>query len=622
MAGIQQQRNIPIETWARKMLNRPKIGDMLVKRGLISEETRRSAVERQKIISEQGGQELRIGEILIEMQAITEHALLTATAEEFGFNNLIGLDKRRINQLFPIDMELIQEFQSNFLRRVEIVPINYTRSSDENSRVMVVNIAMSDPSNLGCLEEVKRRVSAFVKKKQLSNDFDRCFIECHVMTKRDVQSLLNEISGNMGRSSLGPVTVESEQSAQKQFFYGIIESALQARASDIHLENLSDHGGVSTRFRIDGELETIDDFTNPFDGNPAEMWESLVRVFFSQSAIPSDGMPKRQDGSFRHPYRGVQINFRVAWSPRYSDNPKCPAGHFTIRVLESKGFSDIKHIGLCREDLDAVRRMSSRPNGIFIVSGKTSSGKSSTLYALLGGKDVKRQSVFTLEDPVERRMEGVTQIEINEAAGLTWEEGLKFLARSDPQIVLLGEIRDAFSAKSATMLAQTGSLIYSTLHTDSVYTIPKRLMQLGVDPNNIAYNLVGAIGQNLVKKNCTECLEEYRPNQSALRVLELDAGGTYFRGSGRAKNGGVCSKCGGRGTYGRTGIFEIMPLSLYDDWQDLISREDSPRALRSFCAQHGHGDIMADASRKMEEGIISPDSLVTTIHKADWEVLS
>jgi type IV pilus assembly protein PilB len=289
-----------------------------------------------------------------------------------------------------------------------------------------------------------------------------------------------------------------------------------------------------------------------------------------------------------------------------------------FRILYRHAQLSLTELGFLENDLALIKQLYSLPSGVLLVTGPTSAGKTTTLNSILRMLDLESQVCYTVEDPVEYHLDNAYQIQVSEREGRSFARILRSLMRLDPDIVLLGEIRDEETALIAMQIANTGHSVFSTLHTNSAWTAPQRLATMKIPPYLIVGTLNGVIAQRLVQKNCPDCLEEYKPSDKVIRTLDLPKDMPFYKGSGKIK-GGTCPTCKGRGYKGRVGIFEIAPLALYEKWDKYIDR---PLAMRDFFLSLGLHDLMGDAVEKMKRGIISPDSLMGVLARMEAVIQS
>ena len=384
----------------------------------------------------------------------------------------------------------------------------------------------------------------------------------------------------------------------------MVYEALQRRATDIHLEPTREE--LTVRFRIDGILHPADPFGRT-------MGESVINIFKVLADLDITEKRKPQDGGLSARVNGRHIDFRVATSGSVVGEK------LVMRILDkSQQLIDLTQLGMRDRFRDQINGIAQQPHGMLIVCGPTGAGKSTTLYACLSEIDRYQKNVITVENPVEYRIENVTQIEINPKAGKTFAGELRSILRQDPDVIYIGEIRDQETAEIACQAAQTGHMVLTTLHANDTVTALGRLIDLGVQPFMVADAVSAILGQRLVRLLCPKCKVRYKPNADLLRKANLPADKIKFfyrppdsadDGDGRA--GGqpeACSHCGGTGYFGRTGIFELLIIT--DKIRDLIRDNPNLNAIRQEAVKNGMKYLQEDGLRQVIEGRTSIQELL------------
>jgi type II secretory ATPase GspE/PulE/Tfp pilus assembly ATPase PilB-like protein len=385
----------------------------------------------------------------------------------------------------------------------------------------------------------------------------------------------------------------------------MVWEALERRATDIHLEPTKEE--MAVRFRIDGILHATDPFSRPAG-------DAVLNIFKVLADLDITEKRKPQDGSFSADVDGRSIDFRVATAGSVVGEK------MVMRILDkSRQIVDLTKLGMRDRLREKIHSIASQPHGMLIACGPTGAGKSTTLYACLNEIDCYQKNVITIENPVEYQIQNVTQIEINPKAGKTFATELRSILRQDPDVIYLGEIRDRETAEIACQAAQTGHMVFTTLHANDTVTALGRLIDLGVQPFMVADAVSAILGQRLVRLLCPKCKVRYKPNPDLLRKanLPVDKIKYFFRppeaGNGQPEGAtGVaqpCERCGGTGYYGRTGIFELLEVS--DRIRDLI-RCDNPNlnAIRQEAIKNGMKSLQEDGLRQVMEGKTSIQELL------------
>jgi type II secretory ATPase GspE/PulE/Tfp pilus assembly ATPase PilB-like protein len=391
----------------------------------------------------------------------------------------------------------------------------------------------------------------------------------------------------------------------------MVYEAIEARATDIHMEPTKDE--MSVRFRIDGILQA----TAPFSRH---MGDSVINIFKVLGALDITEKRKPQDGSFSAQVEERNVDFRVATAGSVMGEK------LVMRILDkAKQLIDLTQLGMRDRMREQIHEIARQPHGMLIVCGPTGAGKSTTLYACLNEIDRYQTNVITVENPVEYQINNVTQIEINPKAGKTFATELRSILRQDPDVILVGEIRDQETAEIACQAAQTGHMVFSTLHANDTVTAVARLIDLGVAPFLVASALTAVLGQRLVRMLCPRCKIRYKPNADLLRKLNLPADKIkYFyrppepgeyqppeeerRRHRDDEEPPVCPRCGGSGYFGRTGIFELLVTT--DRIRDLMQENPNLNAIRQEAIKNGMRYLQEDGLRQVIEGKTSIQELL------------
>ncbi|CAN5483159.1 hypothetical protein BH10PLA2_BH10PLA2_16430 [soil metagenome] len=376
----------------------------------------------------------------------------------------------------------------------------------------------------------------------------------------------------------------------------MVYEALQKRATDIHLEPTKDE--MTVRFRVDGILHSADPFSRG-------MGDAVLNIFKVLGDLDITEKRKPQDGSFSARAGSNMIDFRIATAGSVTGEK------MVMRILDTSAqIADLTQLGMREKLRDRTRTIADQPHGMLIVCGPTGAGKSTTLYACLNEIDRFQKNVITVENPVEYKIENVTQIEINPKAGKTFAGELRSILRQDPDVIYIGEIRDKETAEIACQAAQTGHMVFTTLHANDTVTALGRLIDLGVQPFMVADAVNAILGQRLVRLLCKKCKVRYKPNPELLRKANLPADKIRFfyrppetPGEGREIAKGedeVCEHCGGTGYHSRTGIFELFELT--DRLKDLIRDNPNLNSIRQEAVKEGMKSLQEDALRQVIEG--------------------
>lgn len=386
----------------------------------------------------------------------------------------------------------------------------------------------------------------------------------------------------------------------------MVYEAVKSRATDIHLEPTREE--MTVRFRVDGMLKTVTPFTRP-------MGDAVVNIFKVLCNMDITEKRKPQDGSFSAQVEDFFCDFRVATAGSVIGEK------LVMRILDlSKQINSLPQIGMRDKMRDQIVSIVTQPHGMFICCGPTGAGKSTTLYACLSEIDRMQQNIITIENPVEYQLPGVTQIEVNPKAGKTFASELRSILRQDPDVIMIGEIRDQETAEIACQAANTGHMVFSTVHANDTVTAIGRLLDLQVQPFMIASALSAILGQRLVRLLCPECKVRYKPNPDILRKVNLPADRIKYFYKPPSKNGEKtddedeetagpgCEQCGGTGYYGRTGIFELLVIN--DKIKEMIRENPNLNAIRQEAVKTGMRFLFEDGLRQVVDGHTSVQELL------------
>jgi len=380
---------------------------------------------------------------------------------------------------------------------------------------------------------------------------------------------------------------EEEKLGVVKIVEDILHEAIIAAASDIHLEPSLD--GFVIRYRMDGILKLV------FDGDKKLFGHVVARIKILAS-LETTGLPRPQEGNIKFKHDDDSIDLRVSIFPTSLGEA------VVIRVLESKEYmSDFAHLGFTEKQSEELRNIIKRPYGLILVTGPNGVGKSTTLFNLLHKLNDPERSLVTLEDPVERKMDMVRQTDVKPKQGLTFAEGLRYLLRQDPDVIMVGEIRDKETAQIAVEAAITGHLVLATIHTNNAAGAIVRLINMGVEPFLLSSALKFVSSQRLARENCPYCKEEYEPSTELLNILDAPRDIKFYHSVG-------CDKCRDRGQLGRKGIHEILVVTRAI--QELILKKPSDVQINKTAKEEGMMDLRRAALQKVFDGVISIEEAI------------
>jgi type IV pilus assembly protein PilB len=539
-----------------------KVGELLVDADVIT------AAQLEIALAEQARTGRRLGRVLLDLGLATEESISRALASQSGVEHydLEGV------QLDPEAIRLVPE---DLARRRNLVPLRF-----ENGSLVV---AMSNPADIVAADDLARatdiRVSvAAASRRQIQRAIDRAY-----SSRSEGESPL-EAAIRQAMSEL-----ESKESSPGQSgVIGIVEEifglAFRRDATDIHFE--PDKKVVRVRLREDGRLSQGPTLASSLLAPIVARIKILAQMDIAETRIP-------QDGKIRFPFEARTIDLRV------STFPTVDGESVVIRILDrARQVLSLGTIGLRGPQIDALRRAAARPNGLILAAGPTGCGKTTTLYAQLREMDTSHRKVITLEDPVEYDLPLATQCQINEKAGLTFAAGLRSILRHDPDVILVGEMRDQETGSMALRAALTGHLVFSTVHTNDAVRSISRLRDLGIEPFLIASCLSAVVAQRLVRLVCQECCHEYQPRAEELAAvgLPVDAEGSFVHGKG-------CERCHSTGTRGREALFEVLEVT--PEVAQAIGRDESIDEIDAAARAAGLVTFREEAHRRACAGRIS-----------------
>ncbi len=549
--------------------NRRKLGEILYKSGLVGKDVLIKAIKTSQEKSK------RLGETLIELGLVSEDDISKAIAHQFGLD-YIDLDKQSISQstLNLVPQEVIQKYG--------VLPL-----SKENGRLKLI---ISDPLDLDTLDTLRFRLNSEIDCCIASPAKIRAYID------RSVDDVRSSIDATAAELTEEGHTIEAEVRRAEEageddegpiirLVNLIIDEAVHMRASDIHIEPMTDR--VRVRYRVDGVCSERDNIPKNMQASVTTRLKILSGMDISERRLPQDGRIQRDIDSRK-------IDFRVSALPGYHGES------IVLRILEPESINvGIQALGLSEDDYQKFMKIIKRPNGIFLVTGPTGSGKSTTLYSALQEINHPDKKIITAEDPVEYNVAGINQCQVKEEIELTFAKILRSMLRQAPNVILVGEIRDAEVADIAIQAALTGHLVFSTLHTNDAPSAVTRLIDMGVKPFLVASSIQAIMAQRLVRKICLDCkvIDEH-PDPRYLRLLNI--GPDDIR-KHQVYKGAGCNKCHDTGYKGRIGIFEILEMNT--QLRELAFASSSASELRKAAKAGGMKSLLEDGKDKIFKGI-------------------
>jgi len=551
-----------------------RIGDLLVQKELITEEQLQQALAKQKLYKEKG-EFKKLGEILIEEGFVSEKQIVLMLAEQLGidFIDLYGED---------IDYELMDSFPINIIKKAKVIPFKETED--------YIYLATADPLDYDSLEIVERMIFRKPIKIFIALSQDILNIIARLEKEKITKELVNKVKEELEGNNTG--ILESENTAIDQLTKLVLKTAVSHGASDIHLE--PNQYNFTIRIRVDGVLREIFSFTN-------EIYGAFISKIKLLSNMDISEKRKSQDGRFSMKIDDHLYDFRV------SSTPTLLGESIVMRILDQqKILLKVEELGMSEENFEKFRRLITSPYGIVFVTGPTGSGKTTTLYAALNDIKSLENKVITVEDPVEYQIPLVQQIPANPKVGYGFAEALRTILRQDPDVVMIGEVRDGETLNAAIQASLTGHLVLATLHTNDAVGSITRMIQMGAQNFLVSDSLIGVVAQRLVRKICPKCKTPYKPNKDMLKRIEnyFDKNTIFFKGKG-------CKYCDMTGYKGREMISEVLTID--DEISEMINENKSKQEILMLAKEKGHKTLLDDAINKVKMGITTIDELLRIV---------
>jgi type IV pilus assembly protein PilB len=558
-----------------------KLGDMLIKAGLLTDELLKQALQDQSRVN------LKLGQYLVRKGLVGEYNLVETLSKQ------LNIDKYNTDQ-YPFDPSLSQLIPVEYAQKYQLAPIR--------KKGRLLTIATADPLDINALDTIERMTN--------------CEVEPSVGTEREINQLISNLYGIQSgmNTALEDLEIEARaensneqdedvQVASLQDMAGeapvirlvntIFTQAIREGASDIHIS--PQQNTVQVRFRMDGKLHDVQaPRKSSFLAIVARI-KILANMDITISRVT-------QDGRFTLKMDRKEINVRVSSIPTiYGEN-------LVLRLLDTSGsVYTLDGLGMIASDIDKIRSIINKPYGMILSTGPTGSGKSTSIYAILNELNRPDSNIMTLEDPVEYRIDNIRQVQLNRKAGMTFASGLRTILRQDPDIIMLGEIRDPETAAVAVQAAQTGHRLLSTVHTNDAAGAISRFLDMNVEPFLISSVLLASFAQRLVRTICPYCKENYQPPKEALKAVGLDGAGdaNFQRGKG-------CNQCMNTGYKGRTGVFEVL---INDEMiQHMILERRPAQEITWEAKKSGRlRTLQEDAASKVLLGITTLEEAATAV---------
>ncbi|ALB44606.1 GspE/PulE family protein [Clostridium beijerinckii] len=549
-----------------------RLGNILVNAGKITGYQLQEALKSQRTLGK------KLGEILLDSKIITEEDIIEAIEQQTGIKKV---DLNTIN----FDKKAISIIPKNLCDKYNLIPFGF-----ENNKIKVT---LSDPLNIYAIDDVAISTGFEIESYISKKDDIKKFIEIYYSSQQ-VSLAAQQLSKESSEAKNLKVNIDEMDNVKNAPVVKMVEylfkNSIELNASDIHIEPFENE--VRIRYRIDGKLQTVNVINIESLGPLVTRIKILAGLNIAEKRIPQDGRIMTSVG-------GKEVDLRVSILPVVNGEK------IVIRILnKSMGNIGRDKLGMSNENLEKIDRIISNPHGIVLVTGPTGSGKSTTLYTILSELNNDQINIITVEDPVEYTLNGVNQVSVNNKAGLTFASGLRSILRQDPDIIMIGEIRDNETAEIATKAAITGHLVLSTLHTNDAPSSIIRLVDMGIKPYLVATSVVGIVAQRLVRKVCMNCNAPYEATEYEKEILGIDKDKQIILNKGRG-----CGYCNNTGYVGRTGVYEVMEITR--EHRDAINLGKDSDILRDISIKNGMNTLVAECRRLVIEGITTMDELAT-----------
>ena len=556
------------------------LGELLIQKGMISEDQLRIALTEQKKVA------VPLGKLLVQLGFLTEATVRDILSESLG---QVSIDLSNT----ICDSAALALIPKTTARRYHVLPVAV------NWEERLLMLAVSDPTNVVALDQIHailkdefRIEPLLARESDITNG-----IEQYYGFELSIDGILHEIeTGEIDYQSLQMGSEEYSQPVVR-LIDALLNDAVKHGASDIHFE--PEQGFLRIRYRVDGVLRQIRSLHKRYWPAMVVRLKVMCKMNIAETRAP-------QDGRISLTLSGHPIDFRVAAQPTtHGEN-------VVLRILDRhKGIVPLDRLGLRQDELAMLKLMIARPEGIILVTGPTGSGKTTTLYSILSHINNDGVNIMTLEEPVEYPMALIRQTSVNEAVKLDFASGIRSMMRQDPDIILVGEIRDRDTAEMTFRAAMTGHQVYSTLHTNSAIGAVPRLLDLGVLPDIMAGNIIGVVAQRLVRRLCVICREPLSADATATQLLGVrkDASApTIYRARG-------CEACSHTGYKGRTAIMELLKMD--QDMDELVARRATAREMRTLASTKGFRNLAEDAVDRVLTGETSLDEISRVVDLTD-----
>lgn len=549
-----------------------RLGDILVMAGKITPYQLNQALNAQKILGK------KLGEVLIDEGIVSENDIIDAITTQ------TGIEKIDLNNVI-FDKKAIKLLPQSLCDKYNLVPFGFDGES--------IKIALEDPLNIFAIDDVSISTGLNVKSYISYKKDIYKFIQINYSSE-EVNKAAEALSKESLESKVEVLNIEEISDVKNAPVVKMIEqlfrNSIEMRASDIHIEPYEKE--VRIRYRIDGKLTTVNTLAVESLGPLITRIKILANLNIAERRIPQDGRIITKIGQ-------DEVDLRVSILPVVNGEK------VVIRILTRDSYKVGKEeLGINKENLKKLNNIISNPNGIVLVTGPTGSGKSTTLYSILSELNKSDINIVTIEDPVEYTLNGINQVNVNSKTGLTFASGLRSILRQDPDVVMIGEIRDEETAQIAIKAAITGHLVLSTLHTNDAPSTITRLLDMGIEPYLVATSISGIIAQRLVRKICNYCKEEYIASDYEKSIFNIDTNTELKLSRGKG-----CGHCNNSGYNGRIGVYEIMEITR--EHRNFINDSKNSDILRDISIKNGMTTLEEECKELVLKGVTTLEELAT-----------
>jgi general secretion pathway protein E len=554
--------------------NKKRFGELLLEQELIDEEKLNIGLK------EQANSKERIGETLVRLGILSEEDLMKALSNHFG---LPYLPLSEYPKIFPENIEL----SVKFMKQYKVFPLGVYNNK--------MKVAMTDPLDSYALDTMRlasgRELDVYLStEKDILEAIEQFYGKGSTRMARIIEDISHEeyeISTEAEEEDVHHLRDMALEAPIIKLVNLIISKAVEERASDIHIEPFEND--LKIRYRIDGILHDVESPPKRLQSAVISRVKIMAKLNIAERRLP-------QDGRIRLRVSGKEIDLRVSTIPTlYGES-------VVMRILDrSSAIIGLDKLGFPHEALKGYEELINRPYGILLVTGPTGSGKTTTLYASLNKINSSEKKIITIEDPIEYQLDGINQIQVKPKIGLTFANGLRHIVRQDPDIIMVGEIRDLETADIAIHSALTGHLVFSTLHTNDAPGAVTRLLDMGIESFLVSSSLIGVLAQRLVRIICPDCKAPVKPSEEFLEEIGAEKGVFIYHGTG-------CEECRYTGYKGRTGIFELMVLT--EDIRRLILEKTSANIIKQKAVSLGMQTLRENGWQKVREGITTMEEVL------------